>query len=523
MIELATIGCHSIKGNPQKAIDYIVNLNKTELHLIESKGCNASTAALEWSQNNNAANQTSDSSIDDVGAYHFRQAFPKGSIEPEEAFEISKQWIEAATGGNHKYVLAVHTDKEHIHTHIIVNPMNEVTKKKWNLYYKREIPEFKRISDRICLEENQPVLSHSDSKGMSYYEWQMKNKGDTLKDIIKKTIDATIPLVSDYDQFKNYLTKLGYEIEDGVDLSEPLDQEDEFRYSLNEKMFIPEMETETHYFTRIPFTKDYMYLPKENTEWTYNNTTCFVKLGLKEQFEIYNKDGQYINDKTVEMIKGRFDDKTRTGRQGLRIKVPGSKKFIRCDNIGEKYKLDNVINRIFEEGRIVLDPNVEKILNGNMSEKEQIKLRKDFYETASIKTKYSQSRFYEMTKQQKFVYFKTKELQSRLDNFYQLDRISEDISNLENLKNLRISLIEYLNVINSKINEVEIEYQELINQQMEGTIDVTEFEINNFIVENIAPLRQERLDTKNQIDDLKDRIEKAQEHINRQQVNDIER
>lgn len=213
---MATIGVHAIKGNVQDAINYIINEEKTESIVCESKNCNMYSAGIEWKLQTNRGKRRNVSIRDDVVGYHFRQSFAEGTVNLEEAFEITKEWIEKITQGNYDYVIATHKDKKHIHTHVIVNPISNIDGKKMNIFYKKDVSVFKKISDDICLSHNLQVLD-LDGKGISrsYYEWQMKNKGDSHKEIIRKAIDNVIPIVKDFNEFKGYLTKLGFTVEDG--------------------------------------------------------------------------------------------------------------------------------------------------------------------------------------------------------------------------------------------------------------------------------------------------------------------
>lgn len=57
-----------------------------------------------------------------VKAIHYIQSFnPKDKIPPELAHQISRTFARKAFGDNCQIVIATHVDKEHIHTHFIIN------------------------------------------------------------------------------------------------------------------------------------------------------------------------------------------------------------------------------------------------------------------------------------------------------------------------------------------------------------------------------------------------------------------
>ena len=59
----------------------------------------------------------------DVVAYHMRQSFKPGEITPEEANRLGYELAMRFTKGNHAFVVTTHTDKKHIHNHIICAPI----------------------------------------------------------------------------------------------------------------------------------------------------------------------------------------------------------------------------------------------------------------------------------------------------------------------------------------------------------------------------------------------------------------
>ena len=59
----------------------------------------------------------------EVIAYHLRQSFVPGEITPEEANRLGHELAKRFTKGEHSFIVATHTDKHHIHNHIICAPI----------------------------------------------------------------------------------------------------------------------------------------------------------------------------------------------------------------------------------------------------------------------------------------------------------------------------------------------------------------------------------------------------------------
>ena len=81
-----------------------------------------------------------------LGAAMKRQIL--GEVDCEKAHAIGKQLADAATKGQHEYVLTTHIDKGHIHNHVIFCAVNFVDYHKYNSN-KRSYYGIRNISDRL--------------------------------------------------------------------------------------------------------------------------------------------------------------------------------------------------------------------------------------------------------------------------------------------------------------------------------------------------------------------------------------
>lgn len=111
----------------------------------------------------------------------------------------------------YQYVIAIHTDHEHCHAHIIVNNTNMTTGKTFETEHNqgkkkdRAWAEVRSISDELCRENDLSVIQHPEtSEGKSYWEWDMSRQGLSWKAKLKYAIDQ---VVKDSENFEDFLSK----------------------------------------------------------------------------------------------------------------------------------------------------------------------------------------------------------------------------------------------------------------------------------------------------------------------------
>ena len=84
-----------------------------------------------------------------IHAHHLIQSFsPEDNLTPEEINRIGYETMKELTGGRFKFIVATHTDKDHVHNHILINAIDRNSDKKliWNYALERNL---RMISDRI--------------------------------------------------------------------------------------------------------------------------------------------------------------------------------------------------------------------------------------------------------------------------------------------------------------------------------------------------------------------------------------
>ncbi len=207
---MAVTKTHPIKSTLKAAIDYICNPVKTDGKLLVSAyGCTAETADIEfeWTRRRAIDKGTN------LGR-HLIQAFEPGEVTPEEAHEIGMQLAKEILGGKYEFVLTTHTDKDHVHNHLIFNAVSFTDHRHYHSN-KRSYHYIRRTSDRICKEHGLSVIIPGQDKGKSYIEHQAAQAGTSYKAKLKAAIDRLIPASADLEDLLLRLQREGYEIKRG--------------------------------------------------------------------------------------------------------------------------------------------------------------------------------------------------------------------------------------------------------------------------------------------------------------------
>ena len=144
--------------------------------------------------------------------YHMVQSFPKGAaVDPRQAHEAARRLAKYFDGC--EVLLCTHVDREHIHSHCVINSVNFETGKKLHMA-KEQLQELMRRNDAICLEMGLPVFEAAaqKSRGMSGAEYHTALKGQSWKLRLMNTIDACMKYAADKDAFVSLMASEGYTV-----------------------------------------------------------------------------------------------------------------------------------------------------------------------------------------------------------------------------------------------------------------------------------------------------------------------
>lgn len=144
--------------------------------------------------------------------YHMVQSFPKGAtVDPRHAHKAARRLAEYFEGC--EVLVCTHVDREHIHSHCVINSVNFETGKKLHMA-KEQIQELMRRNDAICQEMGLPVFDvpTQQARGMSGAGYHTALKGQSWKFRLMNTIDACMKYAADKDTFVSLMASEGYAV-----------------------------------------------------------------------------------------------------------------------------------------------------------------------------------------------------------------------------------------------------------------------------------------------------------------------
>ena len=214
------IALHKNKGKSVAAClksrtDYAQNPDKTEQgQLVSSYKCSPLTVDEEFMLSKRQYELvTGRSQKSDVIAYQVRQSFKPGEVTPEEANRIGYEFAERFLKGKHAFIVATHTDRAHIHNHIIYNSTALDGTRKFKNFWLSTFA-VQRLSDLICLEHQLSTIEYK-----PYRERQKRivyPPKESNRDRLCSVIDSILAeKPKDYEDFLQRLEQQGYEVKRG--------------------------------------------------------------------------------------------------------------------------------------------------------------------------------------------------------------------------------------------------------------------------------------------------------------------
>ena len=215
------IALHKNKGKSVAAClksrtDYAQNPDKTNKgELVGSYECSPLTVDEEFLLTKRLYEQTTGrSQKSDVIAYQVRQSFKPGEVTPEEANRIGYEFAERFLKGKYAFIVATHTDRAHIHNHILYNSTALDGTRKFKNFWLSSFA-VQHLSDRICLEHQLSVIEikpYRDRQKRIPYPPKESNR-ERLCGVIDTILMNEKP--ADFEAFLSTLERQGYEIKRG--------------------------------------------------------------------------------------------------------------------------------------------------------------------------------------------------------------------------------------------------------------------------------------------------------------------
>lgn len=199
--------------------DYAKNPEKTEKgELVTGYQCDPMTVDEEFMLSKRQYEQlTGRRQKHEVIAYQIRQSFKPGEITPEEANRLGHELALRFTKGKYAFIVATHTDRAHVHNHIVFNSTSIDATRKFKNFWLSSFA-LQRVSDLICLENGLSVIApkpYKERTKRTEYPRRVKNR-----DVLCEDIDLILQKKPEsFDVFLQELQQLNYEIKYGKYIS----------------------------------------------------------------------------------------------------------------------------------------------------------------------------------------------------------------------------------------------------------------------------------------------------------------
>ena len=197
------------RGCMKSVMRYVSKFSKTlwdGQQLISGIGCQPETAFDEFLSTKLLHHKDGG-----VMFYHMVQSFPKGAnIDPRAAHEAARRLAGYFEGC--EVLVCTHTDREHIHSHCIINSVNFETGKKVHMA-DEQIQALRVRNDQICEELRLPKFQKDEqrkSSGMSNAEYYPAAKGESWKLELMRVIDECMRYAGNREEFLVLLRAEGY-------------------------------------------------------------------------------------------------------------------------------------------------------------------------------------------------------------------------------------------------------------------------------------------------------------------------
>ena len=191
----------------KNALEYIQNLDKTEeCVLVGGINCLPDTAFEQMEETKNIFNKTGKRQ-----GYHVIISFsPEEKVSAEQAIYVLEHFAKDVLGEDYEAVYAVHTDREHMHGHLIWNSVSMTTGKKYNSPKGNWKNHLQPITNKYCDELGLSIMPAEYSrnpKNISRDKWEREM---SMKENILRDAKMCAYAAGNVDHFKYLMKRLGY-------------------------------------------------------------------------------------------------------------------------------------------------------------------------------------------------------------------------------------------------------------------------------------------------------------------------
>lgn len=191
----------------KNALEYIQNLDKTEeCVLVGGINCLPDTAFEQMKETKNIFHKTGKRQ-----GYHVIISFsPEEKVTVEQAMYVLEHFAKDVIGDDYEAVYAVHTDREHMHGHLIWNSVSMTTGKKYNSPKSNWKNHLQPITNKYCDELGLSIMPAEYSKNPKNISRDKWEKEMSMKEIILRDAKMCAYAAGNVEHFKYLMKRLGY-------------------------------------------------------------------------------------------------------------------------------------------------------------------------------------------------------------------------------------------------------------------------------------------------------------------------
>ena len=271
----------------ENALQYIQNPDKTEeCVLVGSINCLPDTAFEQMEETKNIFHKTGNRQ-----GYHVILSFsPEEKVTAEQAMYVLEHFAKDVLGDDYETVFAVHTDREHIHGHLIWNSVSVTTGKKYNSPKGNWKNHLQPVTNKYCEMLGLGIMPAEYAKNpvnMSKEKWEYEQ---SFKDYILNDAKLCLSYAGSLEHFIFLMKRMGYEFKGkdylsvkipGMKLYHRLDKLNDI-FSKEEMSVILKYGYD-HYYRRYQ-TKSVLYVKRANlTPMQKKYYAKMYRLGLIEK------------------------------------------------------------------------------------------------------------------------------------------------------------------------------------------------------------------------------------------------
>lgn len=197
----------------KNALEYIQNPDKTEeCVLVGGINCLPDTAFEQMEETKNIFHKTGKRQ-----GYHVIISFsPEEKVTAEQAMYVLEHFAKDVLGDDYEVVYAVHTDREHMHGHLIWNSVSMTTGKKYNLPKSNWKNHLQPITNKYCDELGLSIMPAEYSKNPKNISRDKWEKEMSMKEIILRDAKMCAYAAGNVEHFQYLMRSLGYVFKRGA-------------------------------------------------------------------------------------------------------------------------------------------------------------------------------------------------------------------------------------------------------------------------------------------------------------------